>query len=274
MLERFSLDSQIIVITGGAGFLGLKHAEAVIDAGGIPALLDINEASLGCSQKLISENYNIEIPTFVCDITNKADISNCLYSIIKQFGRVDGLVNNAANDPKVGVGADRKQMSRFENISLDVWNKDFAVGLTGAFLCSQVFGHHMACNNGGVIVNVSSDLSVISPDQRLYEIPNISNNQQPVKPVTYSVVKSGLIGLTKYLATYWAENHVRVNAISPGGVFNGQSDDFVKRLSQRIPMNRMASPDEYQASLLYLLSDASSYLTGFNLVVDGGRSVW
>ena len=273
-IDRFSLIDQIIVITGGAGFLGRKHAEAVIDAGGIPILIDINQSGLISTQKLLSQVHKVEVPTFVCDITNKENILKCLDLILENFGCINGLVNNAANDPKVGIGANQEQMSRFENLSLEAWNKDFAVGLTGAFLCSQVFGHHMACNNGGVIVNVSSDLSIISPDQRLYEIPNVPINQQPVKPVTYSVVKSGLIGLTKYLATYWAGNNIRVNAISPGGVFNGQSDEFVERLSQRIPMNRMAYPDEYQSSLLYLLSDASSYLTGFNLVVDGGRSVW
>jgi len=125
-----------------------------------------------------------------------------------------------------------------------------------------------------VILNIASDLAVIAPDQRIYRQPELPNDQQPVKPVSYSVVKTGLIGLTRYLATYWAEAGVRVNAISPGGVYNGQPDDFVERLTNLIPLGRMAHQDEYQGAVLFLCSDASSYMTGQNLIVDGGRSCW
>jgi NAD(P)-dependent dehydrogenase (short-subunit alcohol dehydrogenase family) len=132
----------------------------------------------------------------------------------------------------------------------------------------------MAERGGGVIVNVCSDLAVIAPDQRLYRQAGLAESEQPVKPVSYSVVKHGLVGLTRYLATYWAEQHIRVNALSPGGVANGQDESFVARLSSLIPLSRMARPDEYEGALLFLCSDASSYMTGQNLVIDGGRSVW
>jgi NAD(P)-dependent dehydrogenase (short-subunit alcohol dehydrogenase family) len=150
-----------------------------------------------------------------------------------------------------------------------------AVGLTGAFLCSQVFGSAMAKDGmGGVILNIASDLSVLSPDQRLYRQENLQPDMQPVKPVTYSVIKAGLSGLTRYLATYWAEYGVRANTLSPGGVFNNQSDEFVERLSTLIPIGRMAQKDEYRSAVQFLCSDASAYLNGQNIVMDGGRSVW
>ena len=272
--ERFSLKDRVIVITGGAGLLGTQHAEAVAEAGGKPVLLDINQAALDTAVERISKQYGVSVLGFVCDITKKEEIEGCLKKILKRHGRLDALVNNAANDPKVGPGADAKKMTRFENLTLDYWNADLSVGITGAFLCAQVFGHYLATHGGGVVVNVASDLAIIAPDQRIYQIPGLLPDEQPVKPVTYSVVKSGLVGLTKYLATYWAEAHVRVNAISPGGVFNSQPPDFVEKLAYRIPMGRMADIDEMRASLIYLLSDASSYVTGFNLVVDGGRSCW
>jgi len=274
MLNRFSLQDRIIVITGGAGLLGRKHAAAVAEAAGIPVLLDINQEPLDAAVAKLKEQYGTKVLGLVCNITDKANIEACLDAVLNTYGRIDGLVNNAANDPKVGPGADAKKLTRFENLTADFWNADMAVGLTGAFFCSQVFGHYMATHGGGVIVNVASDLGVIAPDQRLYEVPGLAHDEQPVKPVTYSVVKTGLVGLTRYLATYWADVCVRVNAISPGGVYTGQADDFVEKLVQRIPMGRMANQDEYEASVLYLLSDASSYLTGFNLVVDGGRSCW
>jgi NAD(P)-dependent dehydrogenase (short-subunit alcohol dehydrogenase family) len=148
------------------------------------------------------------------------------------------------------------------------------VGLTGAFLCSQIIGSELARRRRGVIVNVASDLALIAPDQRIYRQGGLPVEQQPVKPVTYSVVKTGLLGLTRYLATYWAEAGVRVNAISPGGVQSGQPEDFVRRLSELIPLGRMANQNEYQAAILFLCSDASSYMTGANLVIDGGRTCW
>ena len=157
----------------------------------------------------------------------------------------------------------------------DRWNLELNVGLAGAFLCSQIFGSKMAEDHkGGVILNIASDLSVISPDQRLYKQDGVAENMQKVKPVTYSVIKTGLIGLTRYLATYWANSDIRCNSLSPGGVFNDQDDQFIKRITELIPLNRMANSDEYRGTIQYLCSDASSYMNGQNIVVDGGRSIW
>ena len=207
------------------------------------------------------------------DITRREGVEAVRTAVLARFDRLDILINNAANNPKMETPADLVK-SRFENMPLEQWADDLAVGLTGAFLCSQVLGAEMARRRRGVIVNVASDLAVIAPDQRLYRREGLPDDQQPAKPVTYSVVKTGLLGLTRYLATYWAESGVRVNAISPGGVYNGQGEDFVARLSQLIPLGRMASRDEYQAAVVFLCCDASSYMTGANLVIDGGRTCW
>lgn len=268
----FSLEKKAIVITGGAGLLGSKHAEAVASVGGRPILLDRDGTKLDHVVAELGKRYSCDPIGLVCDITDKNQIISCMDRILDLAGEFHGLINNAANNPIVDSNLNKDSLTRFENISADFWSSDISVGLTGAFFCCQVFGAYMAANAGGVIVNVSSDLSVISPDQRIYRTGG--GNEQPVKPVTYSVVKTGLIGLTRYLATYWADNGVRVNAISPGGVYVDQPDDFVERLSALIPMGRMAVTDEYKGTIIYLLSDASSYMTGFNLVVDGGRSCW
>jgi NAD(P)-dependent dehydrogenase (short-subunit alcohol dehydrogenase family) len=215
------------------------------------------------------------IDTFVMDVS-KPDVVNKVASDISGAGmRVDILINNAAIDPKVKGDQDFVEATRLENFPLEQWDLQVAVGLTGAFLCSQVFGTAMAKDNkGGVILNIASDLSIFSPDQRIYRKPNTQEELQPVKPVTYSVIKSGLIGLTRYLSTYWIDKGIRCNALSPGGVFNGQDDEFVQRLSSLIPMGRMAEQDEYRAAIQFLCSDASAYMNGQNIIMDGGRSVW
>ena len=188
--------------------------------------------------------------------------------------KIDILINNAAIDAKVGVSQGITNASRLEVFNLNQWNKELAVGLTGAFICSKVFGFAMAQTGGGVILNIASDLSVIAPDQRLYSKSSTQIMNRAAKPVTYSVIKFGLVGLTKYLSTYWPDKGVRCNALSPGGIYTGQSNDFVKKIEQLIPLQRMATPSEYRSTVQYMCSDASSYMTGQNIVVDGGRSVW
>jgi NAD(P)-dependent dehydrogenase (short-subunit alcohol dehydrogenase family) len=267
----FNLNGRVAIITGGAGLLGRQHAEAIARAGGIPVLIDIAAAQPALRASQLAEQWQTQVVGFEADITKLDQLEALKNQILAQFGRIDILINNAANNPKMESGS-TVQFSRVENFPCEVWEADLAVGLTGSFLSSRVFGTEMALRGSGVIVNIASDLALIAPDQRLYRKEGLPEDRQPVKPVTYSVVKSGLIGLTRYLATYWAKNGVRVNAISPGGVYTSQPEDFVQRLSSLIPLGRMAHIGEYQGAILFLCSDASSYMTGSNLVIEGGRT--
>jgi len=275
MLENiFRLDEKVIVITGAAGLLGKKHAEAIACYGGIPILIDIDKNKLDIVVNEINENYQINCKGYVVDITVEEQIKENITELIKDYGKVDGLINNAANNPKIEKKNDI-EFSRLENFAEHTWNNDIDVGLKGAFLCSKYYGNEISNNpNGGSIVNISSDLGLIAPDQELYMEENLPNNKQPVKPVTYSIVKSGIIGLTRYLATYWPKSKVRCNALCPGGIENNQSEEFLNKISKKIPMGRLAKAEEYQGTIIWLLSDASSYLNGAIISVDGGRTVW
>jgi len=270
MSKLFSLKDRVVVITGGGGLLGRQHAEAVAEAGGIPVLLDLHLAPVEELAARFQDKYGVAASGWAVDITQEDQVAANCAAILDRYGRIDALVNNAANNPKV-EGDGSKNFSRLEHFPLAVWEMDLAVGLTGAFLCAKHYGPVIA-RQGGVIVNISSDLGLIAPDQRLYRKPSLSDDQQPVKPVTYSAVKAGLIGLTRYLATYWPG--VRCNALCPGGVENGQTPEFLQEVSSRIPMGRLARPEEYQGALLFLLSDASSYVNGAVLAADGGRTAW
>lgn len=273
--EKYNLTGKTALVTGGAGLLGVEHAAALLEINCNVVLTDINDSALQSAKEILSANADpSRIFTQVMDVTSGGSIRAVLSALTTDGIRVDILVNNAAIDPKVketGIF----ETSRLENFPIEQWNLQVAVGLTGAFLCSQVFGTVMAQDGkGGVILNIASDLSVISPDQRLYRKDGLAENLQPVKPVTYSVIKAGLAGLNRYLATYWADRGVRSNALSPGGIFNGQNDEFVTKLTNLIPMGRMAAKDEYRGAVQFLCSDASAYLNGQNIVMDGGRSVW
>jgi len=274
MDDIFSLNGQVIIITGAAGLLGRQHAEAVARAGGIPVLLDLQAQGVQAMADDLHARFGVAASAWAVDITDEAKIAENCAALVARYGRIDGLVNNAANNPKVeDDGA--KNFSRLENFPLEVWQADLAVGLTGAFLCAKHYGTVIARNaEGGCIVNISSDLGLIAPDQRLYRKAGLPEDQQPVKPVTYSVAKTGLIGLTRYLATYWAERNVRCNVLCPGGVENNQDPAFLREVTSRIPLGRLAQANEYQGALLFLLSKASSYVNGAVLAADGGRSAW
>ena len=270
----FNLDGKVIIITGASGLLGKKHAEAVAAYGGHPVLLDLSADAVVSMADDLNKQFGVNATGYQVDITDEARIEENVQQLLDKYGRIDGLVNNAANNPKVEDSSE-KNFSRLENFPVDIWNQDVAVGLTGAFLCAKHYGHEIAKNEeGGSIVNISSDLGLMAPDQRLYAQDGLPEEQQPVKPVTYSVVKTGMIGLTRYLATYWAEKNVRCNVMCPGGVENGQPKGFLAEVSSRIPMNRLAQADEYQGTLLWMLSDASSYLNGAIIPVEGGRTAW
>lgn len=274
MPKMFDMSGRVALITGGSGLLGVQHAHAVAEIGAHAVIADIDLARAEHQARLIREELGSNAASAVyLDVTNRESVVLALSQVLERCGGVHVLINNAAVDPKV-TGDSIVETSRLENFPLEQWNFQIGVGLTGAFLCSQVFGAWMAANGGGVILNIASDLAVFAPDQRLYRKEGVPESRQPVKPVTYPVIKTALIGLTRYLATYWNEVPIRVNAISPGGVYNGQSEEFVARLSQLIPLGRMANADEYRAAIQFLCSDASSYMTGQNIVMDGGRSAW
>lgn len=275
IFDKFKITGKVCVITGGAGLLGQKHAEAVIEGEGIPILLDISQEALNNAQTRLKRQYpSAEIGVYRVDITKQSELERVRDELVKKYGRIDILINNAANNPKVEDKGDNFGNIRFDNFPLEIWNADILVGLTGAFLCAKVFGMVMEQSKSGVLLNISSDLGIIAPDQRIYRKEGLEEAEQTIKPVTYSVIKHGLLGLTKYLATYWADKGIRVNAVCPGGIYNGQDEQFLAKLTSLIPMGRMADKDEYKATVLYLISDASSYMTGSTIIVDGGRTCW
>lgn len=270
----FSLKGKIVIVTGASGLLGREHVKAILYAGGTPILLDLNQDVLDCQVNELKKQYSQNISGFAVDITDEEKVKENCEQIKFKYGTIDGLVNNAANNPKV-ENSSETNFSRLENFPTELWNKDIDVALKGTFLCVKYYGYEISKNkNGGSIVNISSDLGLIAPDQRLYRVEGLHESMQPVKPITYSVVKTGIIGITRYISTYWAENNVRSNAICPGGVENNQNQDFVDELVKRIPMKRMAKKNEYQGILIFLLSDASSYINGAIIAADGGRTCW
>ena len=271
----FDLTGSVALVTGGAGMLGKKHAEALLEMGAKVVISDINLKELEGAVDEFAECFSREsVISCEMDVTSEESIIEVKNRLNCDNLPVSILINNAALNPSASQINTNRLASRVENFSIDQWDLEVAVGLTGAFLCSRVFGSSMAESGSGVILNIASDLSVIAPDQRLYWDDKEPNpNLQPVKPITYSVIKTALIGMTRYLSSYWAGCGVRVNALSPGGVYDNQSEEFVKRLSNLIPMERMADSDEYKGAIQFLCSNASKYMTGQNIVIDGGRSI-
>lgn len=249
----FNLNNKNILITGGSGFLGSQIVDAFVNEQSNVYIIDLKKPK----KKLAKY--------FKSDITNENDLKEVLNYFKKKKLKIDALINNAAIDysPKKS----KNNHLRLENFSNDLWDKDLSVSLKGSYLCTKVFGSYMAKFRKGTILNVSSDLGIIAPDQRIYNKSNF------IKPITYSVVKHGIIGLTKYTASYWGKKNIRCNAIAPGGIFNNQDKSFVSKINKLIPLGRMAKKKEYNGLILFLCSDLSSYFTGSVLVADGGRTI-
>jgi NAD(P)-dependent dehydrogenase (short-subunit alcohol dehydrogenase family) len=268
--DTFRLDNRVIVITGGAGFLGLQHAEGVLEAGGIAVLLDLKEDALEkCAARLV-ESHGHEPYTVVADITDEESVEEAMAQVMKEFGRLDALVNNAAYSGRQEFG--ERYFAPVEDYPLQAWQRTVEVNLTGTFLATKFALRQMIKGGRGVFLNIASDVGMISPDPRIYE--GLTGDQYFNTPPSYSATKAAIINFTRHIATHYAKHGIRANCISPAGMYNNQPEDFVSLLSRLVPLGRMARRGEYKASVVYLLSDASSFMTGANLVVDGGRTAW
>ncbi len=276
MNNLFDLNGKVALITGGGGLLGPKHAEAFIEYGGKVILTDWHLDRVIEKSNELNKKYGEGKSTpFFMDVTDKLSIENVISQLDNLGINVNVLINNAAKDPKVknGEGSLTPDL-RFETMTEEYWKKGLDASVNGTFLCSQAFGNRMLKNGEGVILNIASDLGIIAPDQRIYKKPGVSDELQNVKPITYSAAKWAIIGMTKYLGVYFADKGIRVNCLSPTGVYNNHPEEFVQKLSNIIPMGRMAHIDEYKGAIVFLCSNASSYMTGANIVIDGGKTVW
>ena len=273
-LKKFNLKNKNALITGAGGLLGFEHASALLEVGAYVILTDHKSKKLNKIKNKLKNNFSeSNFCTVKMDVNKEKSILACFKKLKKKGIKVNILINNATINPTVSRISNNTK-TRLEYFSLKKWNEEISVGLTGTFLCSKIFGNEMSKNKKGIILNILSDLSVIAPNQTLYNDNKLKKNQQPVKPITYSAIKFGLLGMTKYLATYWAGTKIRCNALSPGGVFDGQNKEFLKKLTKSIPMGRMAQRTEYRSAVQFLCSEASSYMNGHNLVMDGGRTIW
>lgn len=270
LAKSFDLSGRTALITGAAGLLGSQFSHTLAQAGATVMVADLDVSS---AEKIAEDIKSAggKAQSQAIDVTEPKSINDAISSAVKSFGSLDILVNSAAINPSFDEAERSNHSSAFEDYPLEAWNKSLAVNLSGAFLTSQAAGRQMLKQESGVIVNICSTYGLVGPDQRLYQ----REGQPPeFKPVDYSVTKAGILGLTRYLAAYYGKQNIRVNALTPGGVANAQDAEFQKAYSARAILGRMADKDEMNAAMLFLASDASSYMTGANLVVDGGWTAW
>jgi NAD(P)-dependent dehydrogenase (short-subunit alcohol dehydrogenase family) len=263
-MDLFLLDGKTAIVTGALGLLGRRHCEALAQAGANVVVADLNgEQAIQFAAKLGDKHLGIAI-----NVTSKDSLKTALEVILNKYGTIDILVNNAAINDMFEHPELAAEQSAFENYPLDSFQKSLDVNVTGVFLCSQVFGAKMAEQGSGSIINVASTYGMVGPDQSIYR--NEAGEQAFYKSAVYPVTKGAVINFTRFLAAYWGNKGVRVNTLSPGGVENGQDSFFVQNYSAKTLLGRMAQSTDYQGALVFLASDASAYMTGANLVVDGG----
>ncbi len=273
MEHLFSLHGKVAVVTGAAGLLGRNHCRALAGAGAAVVAVDLKQSDCDTVAEMLADDHVEAQPLGIAaDITDSASLANLRDRILKRFGRIDVLVNNAAVNDMFENPAAAGELSKFENYPLEMWRRSIDVNVTGTFLCSQTLGTEMARAGGGSIINIASTYGMVAPDQSLYRKPD--GTQEFFKSAAYPTTKGAVISFTKFLAAYWGSAGVRVNTLSPGGVENAQEDHFVESYSARTPLRRMAHATDYQGALIFLASDASAYMTGANLVVDGGWTCW
>jgi NAD(P)-dependent dehydrogenase (short-subunit alcohol dehydrogenase family) len=270
-LEKYNLEGRVAIVTGGAGLLGKGYCQTLAMAGANVVIADIAIQAAEALAGKISQEVGVETIGIQTDVSNPDSVHRLVEDILQRFDRIDILVNNAALDPKFDVDHAGEHSNRFENFPFSAWQEALGVNVTGMFLCAQAVSIPMLEASRGAIINISSTYGLVGPDQRLYQ-----REGQPAqyKPVTYTVAKAAVLGLTRYLATYFANTGIRVNTLTPGGVFAGHDDEFVQKYSAKTVLGRMAEADEMSSALLFLASEASSYMTGANLVVDGGWTAW
>jgi 2-deoxy-D-gluconate 3-dehydrogenase len=270
IFDKFSLNGRVALVTGGAGLLGREFCLTLSQAGAEVYVADLNGEAAGLVAAEIAQQ-GLSARGIALDVTNPASVTAAVETIVNRSGHIDVLVNSAAMDPKFDPQHATSNSNAFETYPLGSWQDALNVNLTGPFLVSQAVARQMVKQEKGSIINICSTYGLGGPDQRIYEKPG---KPRVFKPVYYTVTKAGILGLTKYMATYYAGSEIRVNALTPGGVFNGHDDEFVKNYSARTVIGRMARTDEMNGALLFLASDASSYMTGGNVVVDGGWTAW
>ena len=272
--QRLNLENSTAIITGGAGLLGPEHAIGLARYGASIILVDLKERALIKSkEKILSEIPTAKIYIETVDITIEDDLTDLCEKYLKKEIYVDILINNAAINPKMDSDDD-KNTGMVEDYDIKLLIEEINVGIIGTFICCKIFGKQMAEKKGGSIINIASDLAIQAPDQRVYSKTNNIEDVRHFKPIGYPIVKSSMLGLNRYLASYWAHKGVRVNCLVPGAVMSTQSEDLVKQIKTRVPLNRLAKTNEYQDAIVFLASDASSYMTGSELIIDGGRSIW
>lgn len=257
----FSLKEKVVIITGGAGMLGQQHAEILSAAGAHVVIADIDQKICDDVAKRITKYSGIESFGLRVDISDENSVKEMISKIKSKFGKIDILINNAVAKPKAFF-------KKFEEYPLDDWEQVMSVNLKGVFLCSKLVGQEMVRQNQGVIINVGSIYGLVGTDQSIYGTSGIN------APAVYAASKGAVVNLTRYLATYWAGKNIRVNCLCPGGVENNQDQEFIKKYCAKTPLQRMAKKDDFKGAILFLASDASSYMSGATLIVDGGWTAW